>query len=188
MEKKILRAILAIALIITLAMADVILLGYNVVKAISSTNIANVEFDAYCNNEQSIIQKGETLILKIAVKESGLLKDAKINVENANFKLTEVDNQYVKSINTSTGEIELNQLIAGNDVQIEVPIVFDASKTITKDYLTQTANIKLSGTYKDGEKMQEVAAERNININWSEEEEITISQFRKRKRTTNYNT
>ena len=177
MGRKILKTILAVLLIITLAMVDVIFLGYNVVTAISTTNVENVEFDAYFNEEVMPIQKENTLTLKIAVKESGLLKDTKIKIENANFKLTETQNQYIKKVDVLKNEIELNQLIAGNQVQIDIPVIFARTEEITKEYLSKQAKIKLTGSYRDGEYFDKtVQAERKINTNWTEEQKIAVEQ------------
>ena len=177
MEKKILKPLLAIMLIITLTLADVIFLGSSIVNAMSTTNVENVEFDAYFSESTAQIQKGNNLTLKIAVKEAGTLKDAKINIENANFKLRETKNQYIKSINTAENEIELNQLIAGNEIQIDIPVLFTHAEEITKEYLQCNANVKLTGTYKNGEfSNKNVQAEKAVNMTWTEEQKIAIEQ------------
>ena len=175
MERKIIKPILARMLIITLTMADIILLGYNAVSALSTTNVEKVEFDANFNAETAKIQEGATLNIQLAVT-SGLLKDGKIKIENANFKIKEVESKYIKNVNTIENEIEINQLIAGNKVEFQVPVVFDSAQTITKDYLSKTAEIKLTGNYKDGESTTKVEANRELHINWIEEEQIAISQ------------
>ncbi len=177
MERKIFKTMLTIMLIITIAMADVIFLGYNVVSAISTTNVGNVEFDAYFNEKQASIQKGNILTLKIAVKDAGTLRDAKVKIENANFKLKEVQNQWIKNINTAENEIEFNQLIAGNEVQIDIPVIFARNGEITKEYLSQSADIKLTGTYKNVEYSNKtVQSERTVAMTWTEEQKIAIEQ------------
>ena len=177
MEKKVLKTILAIMLIVTLAMADVIFLGFNIVNAMSTTNVANVEFDAYFNENTAQIQKGNNLTLKIAVKDVGTLKDAKLKIENENFKLKEIQNQWIKDINTAENEIEFNQLIAGNEVEINIPVIFARTEGITKEYLSQPANIKMTGIYKNGEfSNKNVQAEKTVNMTWTEEQKIAIEQ------------
>ncbi len=177
MEKKILKTVLAIVLIITLAMADVIFLGYNIVMAASTTNVENVEFDTYFNEKEASIQKGNTLTVKLAVKNTGTLKDAKIKIENANFKLKEIQSQWIKSINTTENEIEFNQLIAGNEIQIDIPVIFAKNEGITQEYLSQTANIKLTGTYKNGEYSNKtIQSEKTVSMTWTEEQKIAIEQ------------
>ena len=114
MKGKVLKIVLIMALITTMVFADFLMVGYNIVQAVSTTNVENVDFDAYLKEEngntyqkQVNVQQGDVLVLSMAVKDGGVLKEGKIKIENANFKIKEIENQYIKSINTATNEIEL---------------------------------------------------------------------------------
>lgn len=139
MKGKILKTILISLLILSLTIFDFILLGYNVVIAVSenlesqntTTNISNIDFDAYFKQNESKVHekqidvlKEDTLIIHINVKDKGVLNDAKIKIENANFKIIKdkIQNSYIKEINENTNEITLNSIVYGNDIEIEIPV------------------------------------------------------------------
>lgn len=192
MKEKILKTILISILIMTLTMADFIILGQSVVIALTeeleyqgvTTDIKNVEFDAYfkdddvkTHSKQSIIKKGDNLVLDIIVKEAGVLEEGRIKIENSNFKLQPTENQYVKNVNTDANEIELNQIITGNHVEIAIPIKFEKIDEISKEYLSQETKVILTGSYKnDKDKGKKVSGERIVRVDWREETEVSLEQ------------
>ena len=172
MKGKILKFILISILVTVLIAGDFVLLGHGVVIAMyeeletqnTTTNIKNVEFDSYfldngnkTHRKQNNLTQNENLILNINVKEQGVLNDAKIKIENTNFEIIkeQVQNNYVKNINTETNEIELNQIIYGNNVTIELPIKFKKQTSFEEDYFEKENTITLTGTYVEGETEQE---------------------------------
>lgn len=192
MKDKLCKTLIVFILIITLAGLDVIFLGNQAILALydrleqqeTSTNIKNVLFDAYFketetkkHSKEALISTGDNLILDINIQEAGVLEDGKIKIENANFKLQPTQNQYIKNINTDTNEIELNQMIAGNQVEISVPITFEKVESMNKEYLSQETKVKLVGTYQKNEnEKKEIIGEKNVSISWKEEEEILLKQ------------
>ena len=152
MGEKVLKIILVSILIMTLTLVHFIVVGQNIVIALTdeqnvqgfATNIDNVRFDVYFKDneakvydKQSLITHGDNLFLNIMVKEAGVLEEGKIKIENSNFRLQETQNQYIKSINVENNEIELNQIITGDLVEITVPVKFEEIDGISKEYLSQ---------------------------------------------------
>ena len=95
MKEKLFRTVTTLILILCLISLDFVLLGYNVVLALSdsgisgdvSTNIHNVEFDAYFKQEntnlyekQIDVANEDILYLRINVKNKGVLNNEKIQL------------------------------------------------------------------------------------------------------------
>lgn len=192
MKEKILKTILICVLVMALTMVDFIVLGQNIVIALTeqleyqgvATDIKNVEFDAYFKDEdikthtkQSVIKQGDNLILDIIVKEAGVLEEGRIKIENSNFKVQPTENQYVKNVNTDANEIELNQIITGNHLEISIPVKFEKIDEISRDYLSKETKVILMGSYKnDKDKGKMVTGERIVRIDWKEETEVSLEQ------------
>lgn len=193
MKEKVLKIILISILIMTLTITDFVVIGKSMVIALAedstnmldvTTNIKNVQFNAYLEDsntatysKQSIISEGEHLILMIAVKEAGALENGKIKIENSNFRLQEAESKYIKNINIDANEIELNGIITGNVVEINVPIVFDKSNEISKEYISKETKVTFTGDYKnDKDASKKVTSERIVTVSWRENTEIAISQ------------
>lgn len=177
MKEKIFKITLVCVLIMTLTMFDFIALGHSIVIAMdnATTNVKNVDFDVQ-SNEKANIAQGDKLTFKIAVKEVGVLKNGKIKIENANFNIQPVQDQYIKAINTDTNEIELNEMIVGNEAQISIPIKFKAIEEMNKEYIFQEAKVQLTGDYENNQTKKAVWGEKSIRIAWEEEEQVTLGQ------------
>lgn len=194
MNKKILKFILISILVTVLMAGDFILLGHGVAIAMyeeletqnTTTNIKNVEFDSYfldngnkTHSKRNSLTQNEKLILNINVKEEGVLNDAKIKIENTNFEILkdQVQNSYVKNINLETNEIELNQVIYGNNVIIEIPIKFKKQNNFEEDYFEKENIISLTGKYVKGESEgRDVTGQIKIRMIWAEEVDVALSQ------------
>lgn len=178
MKEKIFKTIVVCILIMTLTMFDFITLGQHIVIAMddSTTNIRNVDFSVHFN-EKSNIQQGDSLIFNIEVKETGVLKNGKIKIENANFNFQPIQDQYIKNINTDTNEIELNEMTVGNRAEISVPIKFKVIEEMNKNYISQETKVQLTGDYQNNQdEKKEAYGEKNIRITWEEEEQVTLEQ------------
>lgn len=194
MKERILKFILIILLVTVLIAGDFVLLGHGVVLAMyeeletqnTITNIKNVVFDSYfldngnkTHSKQNKLTQNENLILNINVKEQGVLNDAKIKIENTNFEIIkdQVHNNYVKEINLETNEIELNQIIYGNNVKIELPIKFKKQVNFEEDYFEKESTISLTGTYVEGETdSRNVIGQIKTRMIWTDEVDVTLSQ------------
>ena len=172
MNSKILKIFTVLLLIVTLTMANFVLLGVNVVsyaaEAVNiekSTNNRNVEFSAYFKNDQGekvtdleVLSNAENLkaYFEISVKQEGYF-NGKISLNNANFKFkSEISNDLINKIEDNT--IYLNQINAGETKEIEVGIELILDENYNLENLDKESNISIEGIYRD-------SSEKDININ-----------------------
>ena len=136
MKQRILQIITSILLIMTLTMANFLLLCVNVVSyavdtinAEQNTNHKNVTFMAYFKDDngnkttqKELLMSSEDLKLyfQVSVKKEGYF-NGNILLNNANFKLkTDIFSDVINKIENNN--IYLNQINAGENVEIEVGI------------------------------------------------------------------
>lgn len=144
----------------------------------SDTTIANVKFDAKINEGYSAecdISSNATLNLSLSVLNTGYLKDAKITLGNNNYKLGSVDSNYVKSINNNV--IELNEINAGENAVISIPISINKEDIVNKDILNRESTVTLNAKYVN-ERGKEVSLTKTLreNLKWVANAEETVSQ------------
>lgn len=144
----------------------------------SDTNVANVKFDAKINEGYSAecdISSNATLNLSLSVLNTGYLKDAKITLGNNNYKLGTVDSNYVKSINNNV--IELNEINAGENAVISIPISINKEEVVSKDILNRESTVTLNAKYVN-ERGKEVSLTKTLkeNLKWVANAEETVSQ------------
>lgn len=192
MREKLFRTAVTLILILCLISLDFVLLGYNVVLALSdsgisediSTNIQNVEFDVYFKQEninvyekQIDVANEDILYLRINVKNRGVLNNAKIQLDNVNFSILKekTQNEYIQDINTDTNEITLKSITAGNDIEIGLAIQFKKQEIFDVNYFGQENTIKISGTYQD-EQEQELSGEKKVKANWTGDTDVIVTQ------------
>lgn len=194
MKEKVFKLITVIALIIALTSINVLFLGYHIVIALANeletqgnnTNIADVQFDAYFkvdNNathyrQANISDEQVYLYININVLEKGSVDNAKIRINDSNFKIKDSNNSnaYVKNIKLDTNEIELNSIIYNNNVEIEIPIEFNKVDNINADYFSKETNITLEGTYKEEEDEKTVQGDIITRLDWTDNAEVNMSQ------------
>lgn len=162
MKKDLLKPIVAILLIITLTMANFILLGVNAVSYAANTlsqgtktNNENVTFDAYLENEK--------LYMQVSVKNDGYFNGT-IALENGNFKLkNEVLSDKINKIEGNT--ITLKQINSGATAEIEVGIEAIKDDSISPSLLNMSSTIAINGTYKNSsEKDITIQAKRQVQL------------------------
>ena len=194
MKEKILKIVTVVTLILTLTSLNVLFLGYHIVIALAdeletqnnNTNIADVTFDAYFKTDsgnmhyrQANISDNQVyLYVQVSVLEKGSLDNAKIKIDDANFKIKDnnYSNSYIKSINKQTNEIQLNSVIYNNDVELEIPIEFDKKDTINAEYFSKESTVLLTGTYKEEEKEEQLEGSKIIKLDWTDNTDVVISQ------------
>ena len=167
-----LKKIVAIQLILVLTMVDFLMISINVISyavGIVSTNEPNVEFKAYFLNESNeevseynlpLKSEDVKLHLQITVKNSGYF-NGQISLENANFDLIkDILPEGVSKIVDNT--IFLSQISAEKTLDIQVGIRAKLDKNPTN--LTDTVNLKLSGTYRNGESGEDKSVEAKTNL------------------------
>ena len=188
------RKSISIFTIIALLMAEFVVIGQNIVNAMTneelenqsnSTNVSNVYFDAYfkdgentTHSKESDLDEEETLIVNINVKNTGSIENGKIKINNPNFKIEKekISNQYVKDVNSETNEIELNKIIYQNDAKIEVPVTFKKKVIFTEDYFEKETSIQLTGTYKQDEQTTDITGEVKVKNSWKQATDVALEQ------------
>ena len=191
MEGKLLQKLIAVVLVLCLTATNFIFVAASTVYAIAGTSElegGNVVFEAYFKDDgnkttQKVanISEGTSLYLGLEIK-AGKLQDAKVKIDNANFKIVEenVNNKFVKSINTQNNEIILNE-VSYNDskdgvIEIELPIQFQKADRIDTAYFEMENSISLSGKYinssENGKDIQSDAIK--TNLRWTELETVEI--------------
>lgn len=194
MKEKVLKSLTVIALIIALTSINVLFLGYHIVIALAnqleiqgnSTNIADVQFDAYFKMDNNVAHYRQAnigdeqlyLYINIKVLEKGSVDNAKIRINDSNFKIKDSNNSntYVKNINLDTNEIELNSIIYNNNVEIEIPIEFNKVNNINADYFSKETSITLEGTYKEEEEEKTLQGDIVTRLEWTDNAEVNMSQ------------
>ena len=151
------------------------------------TGSANVEFDANFvlaeeNSKKATMDvNSEDLILEMVlnVKENGYLKDAKIFIgkdDNANFELNleNFENEFVQILENDV--VTLNQIDAGNKVEVKVPVYYLEESFVDVDDLSKTNVIRFEGTYvnTDAEEVP-VSKDVELKLNWNDDREAVIS-------------
>ena len=179
MKEKFLNATIATMLVITLTMANFIILGVNVVTyasellhQTSETNYKNVEFTTYFKTETGdkidmaqtpINTEGLKLYMQVAVKEEGYFQGA-IEISNNNFALDTKKTSNV--INKIDGNwITLNQINAGQTVEVEVGINPIKDNSIDQGLLSAITNVSLKGTYvSNKERQTPIDSTKNVQL------------------------
>ena len=196
MKQKFLQVITAMLLIVTLTMANFVLLCVDVVSYAaeiinmeSSTNHRNVEYMAYFkdaagNKVDSLDAKTNSedlkLYFQVSVKKEGYF-NGNITLNNANFKLkSDVLSDGVNKIENNT--VYLNQINAGESKEIEVGIELLKNDQFDLNYLNMESSISINGIYRDStQKDISIKADRDVTLNFvnpysSAEEAVVLSQ------------
>ena len=179
MKEKILKITTAIALIMTLTMANVLVLcdsivsyAANAISETKSTSHKNVEFMAYFkdsdgNKVSSLDEKTNSedmkMYLQVSVKQNGYF-NGQISLKNSNFKFkTDIENEIVNKIDENN--IYLNQINAGDTKEIEVGIEFVKDNEFDLNLINTESNLDLSGIYRDEtEKNISITATRKVRL------------------------
>ena len=186
MKGKLLQKTTALILVLCMTMVNFLFVATNIVYAVSETEVSvesgKIKFDAYFKDgagnktyaKDANISEGATLYAKIKLS-SGILKDAVIKINNANFKLPEVVNSpYVAGVNNATKEIKLVELDGSyvTDIELEIPVTFEKKSTINVGYFEMDNGISLSGDYKASETFKHIEATINTKLKWYAESKV----------------
>ena len=142
----------------------------------SKTNQANVEFDTYFMENgkkvhSSIKTIGEEnyIYATIAVKNAGYLKNAKLELDNPNFKIA--DNFSAKEVSkVESNAISFNQIKNGNTATVSIPVQMIVSENIDLTQFNKENTIKFTATYVDGNgNEKQVRKDITIQLAWTAE-------------------
>ncbi len=194
---------LAILLIITMTLANLLFLGKNLISYAfednlelqnDDTQVSNVKFDAYFNddggnNVHSVIfdavNSNPIINLHVNVKNAGYLKEAYIdfrdeeNTTNTNYEITEdaSSTTLVQNVNTTLKTMSLNYIDHGTDAVIQMPIKLQLTDLIDVNKLKQNSLITLRGIYVDNDgKETEISKTIKLNIGWTLDSELNLEQ------------
>ncbi len=191
MKQRILKTIVSIVLMLVMIGINFFEIGRGLSIAIYENlesqeykiGNTNIEFNVYFkegeNNAHSktmSILNGDNLYINLNINNAGALNNGKIVINNPNFTIEKdkIDSKYVKSVGEN--EIYLNQIIYGNQVELEIPIKFEKKDEIEADYFDRETLITLEGDYQNDEQVQQIKGELKIAALWSEDVETNLSQ------------
>ena len=148
----------------------------------SDTEEENVKFDARIGTkeenrgyeyEANIDDTENKMYIEIDVENTGYLKDITINLEENNYIFADVDSYNDKRIkNIEENKIKLNQINAGEDIKLEIPIILEKAERIEKDIYSKESKVKLNAIYVNGEnKERKIEKEIKEKLTWKVEEE-----------------
>lgn len=188
MEGKMLKKLLMILMIIMLTATDFLMLGTGLISYAesvdSATNNQNITFSTYFKNEngeridsitENVNKEDLKVYAEIEVKEQGYF-NGEITLGESNFKFKNTESSYINSMNEN--KIVLNQINAGNKVEIEIPVTINASETIKLDDLNKATKLELTGTYKlDKAKSKNIKGEKEVKLNLVADSENTKAEL-----------
>ena len=180
--RRIIQKACAIAIVFIMSMADLSLVGSNLISLAvnaAETNNQNIEFKAYfANNNKSLETTATTdkqdlkVVFELGVKKDGYLSNAKLELEeNANFLFkTDIKSDYISSIDEKS--ITFKQINEDDKRTIEVGIEFKYLQEFDLDYLSRTSTINLTGTYVSSKNSTQIKGKAELNLNWTYSENI----------------
>ena len=185
-----LQKLIAMILVVTLAGANVSILGmYSISYAItdkelsgqtSQTENSNVEFNSYFEGgshlkTESIDSTTAKLYVNVKVKNAGYLKNGTIEFKDVNFKIGDVKNDNVQSVDKENNKIVLKQLNNGSDVTLEIPISFLNNEEVSLDYFAKETKANFSAIYVDGNgKEKNISKEITNKLSWSRDAQANV--------------
>ncbi len=188
---KLLKKLIAVLLVITLAGANLSILGmYGISYALTDKELAsqsttagnsNVEFNSYFEGgghvkTEQIGSETAKLYVNVKVKTAGYLKNGTISFADVNFKIGEVKNDNIQSIDRENNKIVLKQLNNGSDVTFEIPISILDDENVSLDNFSKETKSKFLGTYIDGNGKEKSVSNEIINtLSWEATAEGTVT-------------
>lgn len=196
------QVILAILLIITMTLANILFLGKNLISYAFETDLEaqnentqsnNVKFDAYFNdnggkNVHSAIfdaTNNGIINLHLTVKDAGYLKEAYIdfrdeqNSNNTNYEIVSDlgETTLVQNVNKELKTISLNFVDYGTDAVIQIPVKTEISELMNINKLKQNTFVTLRGIYVDrlGSEI-EILKTINLELGWTLGTELNLEQ------------
>ena len=174
--KTIVQKSVAILIIMVMTLADITLVGANVISYavdMVATNSDNVEFSAYFineNNEKVTDMESEInaenlkMQVEIAIKNEGYF-NGEVLLENTGFKFKgESSSEYINKIEDK--KVTLNTIKAGDTAVIDLGISFDDSNEFELSTLNGESEVKIRGTYVNSKKDSEIKGTTKLHIDW----------------------
>ena len=193
MKKDLINKLVAAITVICLMMTYISTLTSSVYAAYEElekqgivSNNKNVEFDAYFkegdSKKHSIdadIFTEQKLYIRVNVKNVGYLQNAVINIDSPNFAIKNsfAGNEKVKSIDFNNNQITLNQIEAGEDIEIELPVEFVRNDNMNLDYFSKETELNITGTYyNENGKERNIKSSIETRLNWNATKNAKLTQ------------
>ncbi len=174
---KITSIIVSIVLIGTSYMPVVVYATENIAQD-SKTTEKNVEFNATLNGayDSSLdVNEEGTLELNIKVSETGYLKDPKVSFGNNNYQVENNGNANIISIKENV--IELDEVKAGEMLNVVLPIKLPRVDKISSDVLGRDSTITLNATYvNESGKEKSITKTLNEHLEWTADVKEVVNQ------------
>ena len=174
MKGKVFKVCIVLMLVLAMTMTNFVFVGSSLISYAFddiSTNNKNVEFGVYFKDdnggqvssiEKSVYSEDIKLGIHLKVKQQGYF-NGKIELQNSNFTLKETQNDYINKIEGNT--ITLNQINAGSEVELEIPIEIKREEAFNVGLLNMESVIKLNGIYRDSsQKDKEVESSKKVTL------------------------
>ena len=173
---------------ITASLATIILVAINFIPAFvyaegsisqdAKTTEENVEFNASINNEYNTtlnLDEGGNLVLNVKVSGTGYLKDSKVTIKDNNYEIVDDGNVNVKSINGNV--IELDEVNAGEVLNVSLPIKLKREEKVRADILGKDSTVTLNAIYvnKSG-KERKIEKTLKEHVEWTSELKEVVNQ------------
>lgn len=198
-----LRKLIAISLVITMTLANVMLLGKHLItyafeenleNQVTTTQDPNVRFDAYFVNDGGEISHSaifdatndsNKINLALSVRNAGYLKEAYVEFrdqffgQDTNYQIpNEIDNSsLIENVNSNLKTISLKRIEAGTDAVIEVPVSLDVTEMMNKDNLRKNTYVQFRGIYVNEKGNQvEVSKIIRLDLGWTLNKDIVLEQ------------
>lgn len=149
-------------------------------KQDNRTDSNNVKFEAYLDASDKSVKESMAdinsedvkLYISVSVQNDGYLRDARLKLENTNFKIKG---------NEQITEIPLDIIQAEKGITLEIPILAISNETYNLGLLNMISQIKLTGEYIDGKgNVTDIESVKKVKITWKtnevSEEDIELSQ------------
>ena len=193
MKKDLINKLVAAITVICLMMSYISTLTSSVYAAYEElekqgivSNNKNIEFDAYFKEGDSKkhsmdadIFTEQKLYIRVNVKNVGYLQNAVINIDSPNFAINNsfAGNEKVKSIDYNNNQITLNQIEAGEDIEIELPIEFVRNDNINLDYFSKETELNITGIYyNENGKERNIKSSITTRLNWNATKNAKLAQ------------
>lgn len=146
----------------------------------SKTNNSNVEFNVYFENQNEKLYESNkkvneenTIVAEINVKNTGYLKNARIEFDNPNFVMGEIESDYVESVEENI--INLSQINSDENIKIEIPVKFEHGEIINYELLSKETSVNFTADYLGGNgKEKDIKKDFKIKLNWTGDIQIDL--------------
>ena len=145
------------------------------------TNNDNVTFNSYFMDEKNPtreatkkIGEDNSVIAEISVKDSGYLKDARIDFVDSNFLVSETTSENIAKVEKN--QVILNQVNAGSSIKVELPIKFEKNAKTYADQFNKISKAQFTAVYVDGNgTTHNITKDINLCLKWTANVETTLT-------------